>query len=210
MLFLVLAAAWIVPLPSRLAETPSTVVRFRDGTPAYVFLSPDEKWRIKADLPKIDQKFVSALLRLEDKRFGIHPGVDPLALARAFGKNVLRRRVVTGGSTITMQLVRVLEPRPRKLTSKLVEMLRSFQLELRLSKDEILAAYLTYAPYGRNIEGVEAAAWAYFGHGAGALSTAEIATLLAVPQNPNRRYPSHDNAERLRAARARVGGQLVD
>lgn len=209
LLVLVLAAAWIIPLPERLAQVPSTVVRFRDGTPAYVFLSPDEKWRIQADLPSIDPKFVSALLRLEDKRFGFHPGVDPLALARALGKNVLRRRVVTGGSTITMQLVRVLEPRPRKISSKIVEILRSLQIELRLSKDEILASYLTYAPYGRNIEGVEAAAWAYFGHGAGALSTAEIATLLAVPQNPNRRYPSLGNGERLRAARARVGGQLV-
>src|SRR5690606_14649204 len=133
----------------------------------------------------------------------------PLALLRAAWLNVRHGRAVSGGSTLTMQLVRVLEPRPRTLRSKVVEALRALQLELRLSKDEILAAYLTFAPYGRNVEGVEAASWAYFGHGARDLAPEEIATLLAVPQRPGGRYPHPRNAARLTAARAEVAARLV-
>jgi len=156
----------------------------------------------------VDPAYVTALLRLEDKRFYYHPGVDPIALVRAVGKNLRSGRVVSGGSTITMQLVRVLEPRPRRFGSKVIEALRALQLELRFSKDEILAHYLTFVPFGRNIEGVEAAARSYFGHGASALTGAEIATLLAVPQNPNRRYPTAANASRLTVARDRVAQRL--
>ena len=108
-----------------------------------------------------------------------------------------------------MQLVRVLEPRPRTLASKVVEALRAVQLEARLGKREILAAYLTFAPYGGNLEGVEAACWAYFGHGARDLVPEEIATLLAVPQQPGARAPSPRNGERADAARAAVAARLV-
>jgi penicillin-binding protein 1C len=123
---------------------------------------------------------------------------------------VLRGRRVSGASTLTMQLVRVLEPRPRTLWSKVIESLRAAQLELRLSKQEILAAYLQFVPYGRNVEGVEAASLAYFGHRATHLSPAEMATLLAVPQNPNRRFPSPENAARLKAARDDVAQRLFN
>ncbi|HVO30567.1 MAG TPA: penicillin-binding protein 1C, partial [bacterium] len=111
--------------------------------------------------------------------------------------------------TITMQLVRVLEPRPRTLTSKVIESFRALQLEMRLSKREILAAYLEFVPYGKNVEGVEAASLSYFGHRADALSPAEIATLLAVPQNPGARHPSAENAARLRAARDEIARRLA-
>jgi penicillin-binding protein 1C len=205
-----LAAAWLVPLPERLAAPDSIVVEYRDGTPAHVFLAPDERWRIPMRAQDIDPAYVQALLRLEDKRFHWHPGVDPLAVVRAVLSNVLRGRRVSGASTITMQLVRVLEPRPRTLLSKVIESFRAVQLELRMSKEDILAAYLRFVPYGRNVEGVEAASLAYFGHRATHLSPAEIATLLAVPQNPNRRYPTSENAERLRVARDEVARRLLD
>jgi penicillin-binding protein 1C len=202
------ALCWIVPLPARLQAASSPVLRYRDATPAYVFLSPDEKWRMALAAEAVDPAYVEALVRLEDKRFWWHPGVDPVALARAMAKNLLRRRVVTGGSTLTMQLARVLEPRPRRLASKLVEALRAVQLEVRLGKRGVLGAYLTYTPYGRNIEGVEAASWSYFGHGSGALTAAEISTLLAVPQAPARRYPHRDHQETLRTARDTIGVRL--
>ncbi len=109
-----------------------------------------------------------------------------------------------------MQLVRVLEPRPRTYASKAIEAFRAMQLEARMSKEEILAAYLTYIPYGRNVEGIEAASLAYFGHSASELSPAEIATLLAVPQNPNVRYPAPANVERLRAARDEIAAWLAE
>jgi penicillin-binding protein 1C len=203
-----LLAAHLVPLPSRLSAPHSPVLRFADAAPAHVFLSADEKWRLAVDLGRVDPDYVAALLRFEDKRFRLHPGVDPLALGRAAVKNLRRGRVVSGGSTITMQLVRVLEPRRRTLAAKLVEAARAVQLELRLSKDEILAAYLSFIPFGRNVEGVEAAAWSYFGHGADNLSAAEIATLLAVPQDPTRRHPGPGRAPALRAARDRVAARL--
>lgn len=204
-----LLAAYLVPLPVRLSAPHSPVLRFADDAPAHVFLSADEKWRLAVDLDRVDPDYVAALLRFEDKRFRLHPGVDPLALSRATLKNLRRGRVVSGGSTITMQLVRVLEPRRRTLAAKLVEAARAVQLELRLSKDEILEAYLSFIPFGRNVEGVEAAAWSYFGHGADNLSAAEIATLLAVPQDPTRRHPGPGRAPELRAARDRIAARLA-
>ena len=212
-MLIVMAGAWLAlrlaPLPARLSIAHSTLVTFDDGSPTHVFLAPDGRNRIAvtpADLATgaVDPDFVAALLRFEDKRFFHHPGVDPLAIARAFALNARHRRVVSGGSTLTMQLVRILHPRPRHVGSKLIEAVEALQLEVQLSKPDILAAYLTFAPYGRNIEGVQAASLAYFGHGARDLSAEEIATLLAVPQSPTRRYPSPENAERLRAARDAV------
>ncbi len=203
-----LVALYAVPLPTRLAEPGSTIVQYRDGTTAYVFLSPDDRWRIPVSAREVDPAYLRALLRLEDKRFWRHPGVDPLAVLRAAWIDLSRGRAVSGASTLTMQLVRVLEPRPRTLRSKAVEAFRALQLELRLGKPRILGAYLSHAPFGRNVEGVEAASLAYFGHGARALTPAEIATLLAVPQDPNHRFPSPRNRERLRAARGRVAERL--
>ncbi|ATB31803.1 penicillin-binding protein 1C [Melittangium boletus] len=205
-----LAAAWGLPLPERLSAAHSVVVEYRDGTAAHVFLAPDQRWRVPTRLEEVDPAYLQALLTLEDKRFWWHPGVDPLAVGRAAVTNVLRGRRVSGASTLTLQLVRVLEPRPRTFTSKLIESFRAAQLELRLSKREILAAYLQFVPYGRNMEGVEAAALAYFGHRATHLSAAEMATLLAVPQNPNRRYPSPENTARLKEARDGVAQRLLD
>lgn len=179
----------------------STVVTYRDGSFAHVFLSADDKWRIDAAIEEIDPHYVQALLQLEDRRFYRHGGVDGSAVLRAVWTNLVQGRVVSGASTLTMQLVRVREPRPRTLASKMVEMYRAWQVEARYDKRTILERYLTYIPFGRNVEGIEAAAMAYFGHRPDRLSPDEIATLLAVPQNPNRRYPSPANAERLRRAR---------
>jgi len=113
------AFVWLVPLPVRLTAAPSTVMLFRDGTVAHASVSPDGRWRLPVSLEAVDPAYVRALLRLEDKRFSWHPGVDPVAMARAAALNALRWRRVSGGSTLTMQLVRVLEPRPRTLRSKL-------------------------------------------------------------------------------------------
>jgi penicillin-binding protein 1C len=204
-----LLLAWTLPLPARLAVPPSTVVAFADGSPAYVFLSPDDKYRMAVDAGAVDPDYAAALVRFEDKRFYAHPGVDPLAVLRAAALNLRARRVRSGASTITMQLVRVLEPRPRTLTSKAVEALRALQLEVRMSKREILSAYLSFIPFGRNVEGVEAAAYAYFGHGTRDLAPEEIAVLLAVPQRPSERFPSTMNAPRLAAARDEIAAWLL-
>jgi penicillin-binding protein 1C len=210
---LVAAVVWAlaasVPLPDRLTAESSAVVRYRDGSTAHVFLAPDGRRRIAVDPESVDSAYISALIRLEDRRFRVHLGVDPIAVLRAAFTNLYRGRVVSGASTITMQVARLCEPRPRTLRSKIVEAARAVQLELRLSKREILAQYLQLIPFGRNLEGVEAASLAYFGHGAGALSAAEIATLLAVPQSPNRRFPSAANRDRLKEARDDLAARLV-
>lgn len=206
------ALAWIVPLPERLQMPPSTVVTFTDGSPAHVFLSPDDKFRMAiqaGDLETIDGKYLDALLRFEDKRFYEHPGVDPVAVLRSALVNLYLGKVASGASTITMQLVRLLEPRPRNLGSKGLEALRALQLEMRFSKREILAAYLSFLPYGRNVEGLEAACWSYFGHGPQRLTAEEVAVLLAVPQRPTRRFPEAENVPYLRSARDQIAGWLV-
>ncbi len=202
-------ALWL-PLPERLTVANSRVIEYRDGTTAHVFLAPDETWRVRVRLDEVDPAYVKALLALEDRRFWSHPGVDALAVGRAALTNLARGRRVSGASTLTMQLVRVLEPRPRTLRSKAIEAFRALQLELHLSKAELLAAYLQFTPYGRNLEGVEAASLAYFGHRATALSPAEICTLLAVPQNPNARYPSARNQVRLTRARDAIAERLLE
>lgn len=206
---LIVGVARALPLPDGFLAEGSTVVEFGDGTPGFVALSADEKWRIPVCLSEIDPAYLRALIHLEDRRFRRHLGIDPLAIARAAWTDLIHRRVVSGGSTITMQLVRVREPRPRTPGSKLAEAFRALQLELHLSKDEILAAYLAHVPYGKNVEGVEAAALAYFGHRATALSAAEIATLLAVPQNPTRRFPAARNLARLAWARDAIAARLI-
>ena len=203
---LLLVAVYVVPLPSREAGW-SVVVEYRDGTPAYVFLAPDDKWRLPVD--RVDPAYVRSLVALEDKRFWSHHGVDPIAIVRAAWSDLVSGRRVSGGSTLSMQLARLYEPRPRTIPSKLLDMFRAVQLDVRMSKHEILEQYLARTPFGENVEGVESAAWAYFGHSAQHLTPLEIATLLAVPQGPSRFAPSPANAERLRARRDAILGKLI-
>lgn len=207
------AVAWLVahavPLPQRLGARDSVVVLYADRSVAHVFLSDDERWRIEAPLDEVDPRYVEALVALEDQRFWWHPGVDPVAVVRAGVDNLAAGRVVSGASTLTMQLVRVLEPRPRTLRSKAIEALRALQLELVLSKEEVLTAYLAYVPYGRNLEGIEAASLSMFGHRADVLAPHEMAVLLAVPQDPNGRYPHPGHSVALRTARDRIAGRLL-
>jgi penicillin-binding protein 1C len=207
-LFLVFVAVlYIVPLPER-GGGWSVVVEYRDGRPAYVFLAPDDKWRLPVD--RVDPAYTRALVALEDKRFWSHHGVDPIAIVRAAWSDVTSGRRVSGGSTLSMQLARLYEPRARTIPSKIIDMFRAVQLDVRLSKQEILSQYLARTPFGENIEGVESAAWAYFGHSAQHLTPLEIATLLAVPQGPSRFAPSPANAERLTTRRNAILRKLVD
>ncbi len=203
-------AAKLIPLPDRLDEADSVVVTYEDGRPAHALLSDDDQWRFPTRIDDVDPAYLDALIDLEDKRFYSHRGVDPIAVGRAFFDNLRARSTVSGASTITMQLVRLLEPRPRTLRSKAVESFRAMQLEMHMSKDEILEAYLRFAPFGGNIEGIEAATLSYWDRTPSGLSAAEIATLLAIPQSPNARRPSPENQERLQTARDDIAHRLAD
>ena len=177
------------PINTKAIDDTSRVVKFKDGSWMYTTTNREHKWRFTVDLEKVDSNLLQLLLAYEDHRFYEHHGVDPLAMTRAIGQLIQYKRVISGGSTITMQLARLLDPKPRTMTSKLIEIVRAFQLELHYSKKEILSAYLTLAPYGGNVEGIVAASMRYFGKQPYALSASQIALLVALPQSPERNRP---------------------
>lgn len=193
----------LMPPPLERLAALSALVVDRDGRIVRAYTTPEGKWRLPARVAEIDPKLIRFLLSYEDSRFHAHPGVDALAVGRATFQAIESGRIVSGASTLTMQLARLLEPRPRTLGAKLIEMARALQLEHRLSKEEILAAYLTFAPYGGNLEGVRAASLAYFGKEPARLTDAEVALLVALPQAPETVRP--DRApHQARAARDKV------
>ncbi|SUO97962.1 transglycosylase domain-containing protein [Suttonella ornithocola] len=154
------------------------------GELVYLTLSSDDTWRISTiTLPETYKKL---LIHIEDKNFFQHHGIDFGAIIRAGYQNLKARRVISGASTLTMQTVRLLEPRPRTFKNKIIEVFRAWQLERRLSKSEILQIYSTLAPMGGNIEGINAAALYYFNKPVTKLSLSEIAWLITIPQAPNR------------------------
>ncbi|MBL4539690.1 MAG: penicillin-binding protein 1C [Oceanicaulis sp.] len=195
------------PPLARTAEV-SHVVRDRNGVVLRAFPVEEGRWRLPADLDSIDPDFVQALLAYEDERFYSHAGVDMLAMLRATRDNLVSGRIVSGASTLTMQLARLIEPRERTLAAKLLQMIRAVQIERRLSKDEILEAYLTLAPYGGNLEGVRSASWAYFGREPDELTIDQIALLIALPQSPESRRPDRRPQQAV-AARGRVLDRLA-
>ncbi|KPN21430.1 penicillin-binding protein 1C [Xanthomonas sp. Mitacek01] len=190
-------------LPAR-ADTSAVVVA-RDGTPLRAFADADGVWRHPATPQSVSPLYLQALLGYEDRWFRRHPGINPPAMARAAWQWLRGGRIVSGGSTLTMQVARILDPQPRGRTlhGKLVQMLRALQLEVHLSKDEILTLYLERAPFGGTIEGVEAASWAYLGKPAAQLSHAEGALIAVLPQAPSRLRPDRE-PEAARAARDKV------
>src|SRR5829696_4938949 len=192
------------PLDLSAAEKRSTVVLDREGRLLRPFATEDGRWRLPIATSGVDPRFLAMLKAYEDARFDRHPGIDPLALMRAAGQFVANGRIVSGGSTLTRQVARLIEPREeRTLSAKLRQLVRAAQLERRLSKDEILTLYLTLAPYGGNLEGTRAATLAYFGREPKRLSFGEAALLVALPQAPETRRPDRFAVE-ARRARDRV------
>src|SRR5882724_3121635 len=197
-------ASWVRSLPPAptLAELDvSTQVLDRNGRLLRAYATPDGRWRLPATVDDVDPRFVEMLLAYEDRRFRDHAGVDPLAMARAAWQWAGNGRVISGGSTLTMQVARLIEPRAdRSVTAKLRQAARAVALERQFSKNELLSLYLTLAPYGGNLEGVRAASLAYFGKEPKKLTLAEAALLVALPQSPGSRRPdrSTDLAQRAR------------
>jgi len=203
---LVLDRLFPLPLPDEGAG--STVVLARDGRPLRAFPDRDGIWRYPVAIEDVSPLYIEALLTYEDRWFWRHPGVNPLALGRAFAQWIAHRRAVSGGSTLTMQVARILDGTPHDLPGKLRQMLRALQLEAHLSKREILALYLERAPFGGTIEGVEAASWAYLGKPAARLSRAEAALLAVLPQMPSRLRPDR-NPDAARVARDKVLARMA-
>jgi penicillin-binding protein 1C len=193
---------------SRLDDS-SRLVLAADGSLLRGFTTESGVWRLPADPDAVDPVYMKMLLAWEDQRFYRHPGIDPLAVGRAFGQMVGHGRVVSGASTITMQTARLLEPKRRTLGAKVHQMWRALQLERRFGKDEILTQYLTLAPYGGNLEGIRAASLAWFGKEPRHLAPAEAALLVALPQSPESLRPDR-HPDRARAARDKVLGVMEE
>ncbi|MET3108383.1 penicillin-binding protein 1C [Oxalobacteraceae bacterium GrIS 2.11] len=198
------------PLPVRGQGADfAAVVVARDGTPLRAFPDAQHIWRYPVTLEQVAPEYIDALIRYEDRAFWWHPGVNPWGMLRAVGQWARYGHVISGGSTLTMQVARLIEPVPHTLWGKLRQLLRALQLELHYSKREILEIYLNYAPMGGVIEGVEAASRSYLGKPSSRLTRAEAALLTVLPQSPSRlrldRFVQHAQATRDKVIRRMRG-----
>lgn len=171
----------------------SKLILDKNGELLNASLSADQQWVMKASLSEVHPLLLKTFIAKEDKWFRYHPGVNPVALFRALWQNITHKKRVSGASTITMQVIRMLEPRERTFINKCIEMIRALQLELHFSKDKILELYINLLPYGGNIRGVKAACYLYIGQSPSTLSAAQIVTLVLVPNNPNYFRPGTRN-----------------
>ncbi|OYU49091.1 MAG: penicillin-binding protein 1C [Rhizobiales bacterium PAR1] len=211
-----LYASSLPPLDLEALKERSTIVVDREGKLLRPFVMADGRWRMPVTAKDVDPRYLSMLIDYEDRRFWKHAGIDPMALVRAGFQLIRHGRVVSGGSTLSMQVARLAEPREnRSLGAKLRQMARALELERRVGKAGILDLYLSLAPFGGNLEGVRAASLAYFGKEPARLSTSEAALLVAIPQSPEVRRPDRFLPRALAARnrvleRIRLGGLLPE
>lgn len=197
---------WPLPLPK---DDLARVVLAEDGTPLWRFADANGVWRYPVQTREVSPYYLDALLTYEDRWFYQHPGVNPLALVRATWQNLAGERVVSGGSTLSMQVARLLDPHSRTFHGKLRQLWRTAQLEWHLSKAEILNLYLNRAPFGGTLQGVAAASWAYLGKSPAQLTHAEAALLAVLPQAPSRLRPDR-HPQRAQQARDKVLRRLAE
>ena len=205
-----LVLAWLCCLPRELFRdvSYSTVVESAEGELLGARIAADEQWRFPpADT--VPERYATALVQFEDRAFWWHPGVNPVALVRAAVDNVRAGHVVSGGSTLTMQVIRLSRQKERTLWQKTIEAVQATRLELRYSKKRILALYAAHAPYGGNVVGLEAASWRYFGRPAAELSWAEATTLAILPNAPGTLHLARGR-EQLLAKRNRLLRRLLE
>jgi penicillin-binding protein 1C len=174
---------WIFPVPDKIEY--STIVTDSKGEVIHAFLTKDQQWRMKTELNEISPLLRKTIIEKEDKYFYHHFGINPVAVAKSFFKNIFSLRRTSGASTITMQVARALEPKQRTYINKMIEMFRALQLEIKYSKDEILQMYLNLVPYGGNLQGVKSASLLYFKKNPDHLSLAEITSLAIIPNRPS-------------------------
>ena len=171
---------YIFCLPRQLFHTPyATVAADRNGDLLGARIAADGQWRFPAS-DTVPEKFKQCLIEFEDRYYRYHWGVNPVSISRALVRNIKSKRIVSGGSTITMQVIRLSRGEKRTVTEKAIEIILATRLEFRYSKTKIMSLYASHAPFGGNVVGIDAAAWRYFGHSSNHLSWAEAATLEMV------------------------------
>jgi len=206
----VLFILYLFSLPHPLFKDPTCMVlEAENGDLLGARIAADGQWRFPQQ-DTVPEKFAQAIIEFEDRRFYYHPGVDPSAIGRALLQNIKNQRVVSGGSTLTMQVIRLSrKDKPRNVYQKLVEMILATRLELSTNKREILSLYASHAPFGGNVVGLDAATWRYFGKQAKLLSWAEAATLAVLPNSPSLIHPGR-NRQALLQKRNRLLDRLLE
>lgn len=190
-------------------ERRSPEITDRHGKLLHVLLSADHSYRLLTRPEDVDPKYIESLIEIEDRYFYQHFGVNPLSLGRAGIQWFTQGKIISGGSTITMQVARLLKPKPRTLRNKWIEIVRAFELEAHYSKEEILTMYMTMLPMGGNLESVRVASLRYWGREPSYLSLSEVSLLLSVPQNPETRRPDVHPGVCLQSTQ-RVARRLID
>lgn len=205
----ILGVIWWFSVPSQLFNEPtSTVLLDRNGKLLGARIAKDGQWRFP-ERTTVPFKFSQCLIQFEDRQYYNHPGVNPVALFRALRQNISNGEVVSGGSTITMQVIRMASGNPpRTIWQKIIEIFKATRITATYSKDEILALYASHAPFGSNVVGIDAASWRFFGRAPEKLSWAESATLAVLPNAPSLIYPGK-NQQKLKAKRDRLLQRLV-
>ncbi|MCW8928622.1 MAG: penicillin-binding protein 1C [Gammaproteobacteria bacterium] len=197
----------LAPLPTPFSNNSSDkfakIIVAQDGTPMRAFADHKGVWRYPVSINDVSQRYIETLLAYEDRWFWFHPGINPLAMLRAMKQNLINGRIISGGSTLTMQVARIIDPHSRTISGKLKQAFRALQLEWHYSKSEILTMYLNLAPFGGPIEGVQAASFAYLSKSAKELSLAEAALLSVLPQSPSRFRPDR-HPQKATSARNKV------
>lgn len=205
-IFLLCLFALYLPLPSQ--KPYSLVVQDRNGEFLSAYRAADGAWRLRTHAKEIPSRLITILLQKEDRFFFYHPGINPFSVFRALIQNSISGKTISGASTITMQVARLLEPKPRTLTNKLFEIFRAIQLELHYSKKEILDMYLSNIPLGGNIEGLESAAMMYYQTPLERLNSAQLFDLILIPNNPNGLRPDRQG-KRLYIERVRQAQKYI-
>ncbi|WP_437613526.1 peptidoglycan glycosyltransferase PbpC [Erwinia sp. V71] len=208
LMIMLLLADRLFPLPLQQVQ-PARVVVAEDGTPLWRFADRDGIWRYPVTPDEVSPLYLQALLTYEDRWFWQHPGVNPLAILRAAWQDITGGGIVSGGSTLTMQVARLIDPQPRTLSGKLRQIWRALQLEWHLSKTEILTLYLNRAPFGGTIEGIGAASWTWLGKAPSQMTRSEAALMAVLPQAPSRLRPDRW-PQRARLARNKVLQRMID
>lgn len=203
----IVAADRLWPLPLH-EVSPARVVVAEDGTPLWRFADAEGIWRYPVTLDEVSPRYLQALIQYEDRWFWDHPGINPFSILRAAWQDLTAGRVISGGSTLTMQVARLLDPHPRTVGGKFRQVWRAFQLEWHLDKRQILTLYLNRAPFGGTLQGIGAASWAYLGKPPAQLSYSEAALLAVLPQAPSRLRPDRW-PQRAQAARDKVLNRML-
>jgi len=204
----ILLIAYYFCLPKELFKVPTaTVVESRQGTLLGAKIAEDGQWRFP-EIDSVPRKFEICLVQFEDAYFYKHPGFNPVSMTKAIGANISAGKTVRGGSTLTQQVIRLSRNKPRSYWEKIIELILATRLEFRYSKEDILKLYVSHAPYGGNVVGLDVAAWRYFGLQPHQLSWAESATLAVLPNAPSLIYPGK-NQKKLLNKRNRLLQKLL-